>query len=157
MLQPFGGLLFFSRKKEGKHTSRFRVVQCVCSRLVPMRKSELRDNLPAGVSKPPLPHNASRWEDVPRLVSGLINDELCWAQVGLLTYHVVCKPTDMLMVIGQLNIRKSFLRQRVLTVTEAATRFRNFNFGSIAVHDMKSTFGFDMKADDTSVLRRRMV
>jgi len=129
LLQPFGGFLFFCRKILGKFTSRFGVVQCVCSRLVSVWKSELRDNLLTISAKPPLPHNASRWEDILRLVSRPKNDELCCARIGLLTYHIVRKPADVLTVIGQLNIRKCFLRQGVLTDSEAAPLLWNL-FGT---------------------------
>ena len=92
-----------------------------------------------------------------QLVSRLKNDEFCGTWVRLLTYHIVSQPANVLIVIGHLDIGKSFLRQGVLTISETTLLLRHFNIAFITVDDMKNAFGVDMKRGDISVPRGREV
>ena len=110
-----------------------------------MGKAELHDNMLAIVAKPPFPYNAKRWGDIRLLVSRPKNDEFHRARVGLLTYHIISKPCDVLTVIGQLNIRKSLLRQDVITDSEAALFLRNYHTSPFAVVDTQGIVGCDIE------------
>lgn len=154
IVAPIPGLPYSLSGECAKFAARFSVVQCVCPRCVSMGKAELHDNLLATFQKLPVPKNTVQRRDILRLVPGSIDDERRAARIGLLTYHIISKPANVLTVIGHLNIRKSLLRQDVITDSEAASFFRDQDSGPVAVVDSQSTVGCDIECRDIRRLRR---